>query len=343
MDPDALLELRDIDPAPARCALWWRQPLQTGGHPGTAPIGRIGRLEAPSTNSARLLLKHACRTLRRQGCHSVLAPLDGDTWRPYRVLAPGQDPREAFAGEPDLAPAWADWLADAGFEVRARYISSLCRDLQRRRPMAACQGTWRIEPLSAHPIEALLEPIHRLIVRGFAGQPLFRAPGLEEFQELWRPWRGLLDRRFSLLAFDGPELVGLLLAHGAHPGEPTRGACTVVRTLVVRPGRARAGLGRQLLETCHRRAEEAGSRGVIHALMHEPGPSVALSRPYARPLRRYWLMGRSLIGPETGPSGGHPAGPMAACGGEPPGGSTLRTPVITVTPGTPMITVTPGT
>ena len=305
MGPDAILELPDAGPTTARCALWWQQPLQTAASTDGGAIGRIGRLEASTASGAHQLLEGACAELRRQGCRSVLAPLDGDTWQPYRVLAPGQDQASAFIGEPDLPSVWADWLTAAGFGVRARYLSALCSDLQRRRPRPSWRGAWRIEPLAEHPIEDLLEPIRRLIVIGFAGQPLFRAPELEEFRGLWRPWRDLLDRRFSLLAFEDGELVGLLLAHGDHPdGASTGGERAVVRTLVVHPGRRWAGLGRLLLETCHGLAADAGCRGVIHALMHDPGASLTLSRPYAQPLRRYWLMGRSLAGGKIAADGG---------------------------------------
>ena len=310
MEPDALLELPAAPGGAARCSLWWRRPLQGGPSSDAARIGRIGRLQASSAAGARLLLERACSELRRQGCHSVLAPLDGDTWQPYRVLAPGQDRRQAFAGEPNLAPEWAEWLMAAGFCVRARYLSALCSDLQRRRPIAAERcGSWRIEPLAEQPIEPLLEPIRCLIVLGFAGQPLFRAPGQEEFRQLLGPWRAVLDRRLSLLAFDGDDLVGLLLAHGDPPGTATPGPVladgerAVVRTLVVRPGRAHAGLGRLLLETCHGLAAAAGCQAVIHALMHDPGASLVLSRPYAQPVRHYWLMERSLADTSELPNG----------------------------------------
>ena len=294
MEPDALLELPG-QAGTARCALWWRQPLSGSGasqaDSQAGRIGRIGRLEAHDSDSARRLLQRAGDALRQHGCSSALAPIDGDTWHPYRVLLSPREPALAFAGEPALAPVWADWLAAAGFQVRCRYVSALCTDLQRRRPRASPLAPCRIEPLSGGGSDPL-ESIHRLVVTGFRRQPLFRAPGLEDFRRLWLPWRTLLDPQLSLLACEASEAVGLLLAHRDRPG----GSRAVVRTLVVLPGRRWAGLGRQLLEQCHGRAAAAGCDGVIHALMHDPGASLALSRPYAQPFRQYALMGRSLEG-----------------------------------------------
>lgn len=257
-----------------------------------APLGRIGRLQASGPARAAELLERACAELRGRGCTTVLAPLDGDTWHLYRVLEPGQDPAGAFAGEPDPDPRWSEWLAAAGFAVRARYVSSLCTDLQRRRPIVSPGSLFHLVTVESLAIDDLLEPIHRLIHNGFRRQPLFVPISLDGFRHHWQPWRTRFDPRLSLLAFDGAELVGLLLAHP----DGCQGGRAVVRTLVVQPGRRWAGLGRRLLETCHERAAALGYTAVIHALMHDPGASVALSRPYAQPFRRYVLMGRSLLG-----------------------------------------------
>ena len=301
-EPDRVLDLRDGAGGWARCGLWWSPPPRS-----VVSLGRIGRLEASGPAGAAQLLERACAELRRQGCTSVLAPLDGDTWHPYRLLEPDQDPGQAFAGEPEADPRWTDWLAAAGFAVQARYVSSLCTDLQRRRPTASSPiasspiasspivtspSPFHLVPVARVTIDALLAPIHALIGNGFRRQPLFVPISLADFRRHWEPWRTRLDPDLSLLAFEGADLVGLLLAHrdGSSAGR------AVVRTLVVQPGRRWAGLGRRLLEHCHGRAAALGFSAVVHALMHDPGASVALSRPYARPFRRYVLMGRRLGG-----------------------------------------------
>lgn len=303
-EADADLELGDPGLGQARCSLWWRQPVAAPGlgpllGADPAPIGRIGRLEAPGAAIAKTLLERACAELGQRGCRLVLAPMDGDTWQPYRVLESGQDPGQAFAGEPDLAPHWGGWLADAGFQVQARFVSTLCTNLQIRRPSSLMAAALRLEPAQALPIDDLLGAIHHLVLEGFQRQPLFRPTSLDRFRGVWQAWRTVLDPRLSLLAFDGPDLVGLLLAHPDGPGARR----AVVRTLVVRPGRPWAGLGRRLLETCHGLAAEAGYQAVIHALMRDPGASLALSRPYGQPYRRYGLFARSLVQPwALGPS-----------------------------------------
>lgn len=290
-EPDQVLELRTGAGGWARCGLWWspaagvRPPLDA--QPG---LGRLGRLEASGPESAAALLAQACAQLRWHGCSAVLAPLDGDTWHPYRLLEPGQDSAGSFAGEPDPDPRWMAWLAGAGFVVRERYVSSLCSDLHKRRSTLPPPCALQLVPVESLAIDDHLEPIHQLILNGFRHQPLFLPLSLDAFRLSWAHWCRRFDPHLSLIAFDGEAPVGLLLAHPDGP----EGCRVVVRTLVVQPGRRWAGLGRRLLESLHRRAADLGFPAVIHALMHDPGPSLALSRHYASPFRRYVLMGRSL-------------------------------------------------
>jgi GNAT superfamily N-acetyltransferase len=281
----------------ARCGLWWDQPAPRSGE----RFGSLGQLQADGADaSARLaLLRHGCERLRLHGCRRVLAPMDGSSWHDYRLVeaALPTDPREfPFAGEPSCAADWIAPLQAAGFSVQARYVSSICTDLAWRRPRRSGHPNGAGEGLvirSAAGVEAaaLLPQLHGLVMAGFRRQPLFSPVDQAAFAALWQPWQRLLDPELSLLAFNADRLVGVLLAHPDRPAATSR---LVVRTLVVAPGRLHAGLGRELLETVHARAAARGFGAVIHALMHCPGPSIALSAPYARVFRRYLLMGRQL-------------------------------------------------
>jgi len=141
-----------------------------------APIGCIGRLEAPGAAIAKTLLEQACAELGQRGCRLVLTPMDGDTWQPYRVLESDQDPGQAFAGEPDLALHWGCWLADAGFRVQARFVSTLGTNLQIRRPSPRLAVAIRLEQAQAVPMDDLSESIHHLVLEGFSANPCFAPP-----------------------------------------------------------------------------------------------------------------------------------------------------------------------
>lgn len=281
----------------ARISLWWQGTPPLAGE----RVGAIGAL-APGADphggaawpaAAATLLRRGCRRLAEQGCTRVLAPMDGNTWNGYRLRL---DPRVGFPGEPEPGPGWLAPLAASGFGEQARYLSSRCHDLGQRRLSARVQG--RLAGLHLHdgrgldPL-ALLPSLHALVHRGFQSQPYFLPLPLEVFAGRLADQLGADPARLALLAFDGPELVGLLLGRMAGPE-------LVVRTLVVRPGRPQAGLGALLLEEAHHRAGERGCTRALHVLMQAAGPSARLSRHYAQPLCRYVLMGRRLApGPRS--------------------------------------------
>jgi GNAT superfamily N-acetyltransferase len=283
----------------ARLALWWHDtPPLAGERLGTIGALWIGDGERAAEDAAALL-RQACARLAAQGCRRVLAPMDGNSWGAYRCRL---DPPLGFAGEPAPGPRWRALLESCGFEGLTRYVSNRCDDLslQRAAPRAR-RRLARVRLLTAagpDADEALLPALHALVHEAFRQQPWFRPLSVPAFAAVARQRLADEPSRFQLVAVDGGEPVGLLLAQRCQER-------LVVRTLAVRPGPAHAGLGALLLEEAHRAAGAAGCRTALHTLMQAPGPSLALSRHYGAPVARYLLLGRRL-GP--GGRGGGGAG-----------------------------------
>jgi GNAT superfamily N-acetyltransferase len=129
--------------------------------------------------------------------------------------------------------------------------------------------------------------IHQLVQGGFSRQPYHLPLAADCFRRWLEQRQVMADPQLTLLALAEGRLVGLLLGHRS-------GDDLVVRTLVVQPGRAQAGLGRLLLQEGQEQAQRLGCGGVIHALMHEAGPSLALSRRWPGSPQGYVLLGRRL-------------------------------------------------
>ena len=118
----------------ARCSLWWRHmpdfPLTTYSLPGRGwgKLGLIGHYAAQDVAAAQLLLDHACARLAAEHCTLAIGPLDGNTFRPYRLLTERaldgiSHPR--FFLEPDNPDTWPEqWLYN-GFQPVARYFSAI--------------------------------------------------------------------------------------------------------------------------------------------------------------------------------------------------------------------------
>ncbi len=315
-EPVGPFALRRIDPSPglwpadecwqleaggrplARAALWWQHTPPLQGE----RVGAIGELSAGDAAAARALLRHACRRLAEQGCTRVLAPMDGNTWNAYRCRTGAP---LGFPGEPAPGPEWIAHLHACGFQVAAHSLCGLCDHLEHRRParrsgagLEAVRLTSLAELQGQGPLGgALPRAIHRLVHAGFADQPFFLP--LEEAQFLaWLQGPvGRADPACTLLAWADGQLVGLLLAQRS-------GTTLVVRTLVVQPGRAWAGLGNRLLEEVHHRAAAVGCRSALHALMQAGGASQALSAHHGVACSGYVLLERRLgeAPPQHGPA-----------------------------------------
>lgn len=281
----------------ARCSLWWRgTPVLDG-----APLGLIGHFAAEPGARADLLLRHACEALAQHGAARAVGPMDGNTWRSYRLVSDaGNEP--PFLLEPWNPLEWNAHFTAAGFAPLATYHSSVTEDLARvdaRVPEAAARlqaNGVRLRALDPARFVEALERIYALSLESFAGNFLYTPIGRDEFAAQYRPIGKVLDPRLVLLAEHGVDTVGFLFAVPDRlEGEAPR--TVVLKTVAVRAARRYAGLGAWLTAECHARAAAAGYRRVVHALMHDANSSANISRRYARVLRRYTLYARDLRSP----------------------------------------------
>jgi L-amino acid N-acyltransferase YncA len=297
--PDARWAARDGAAVLARCSLWWRETPPLAGE----ATGVVGHFDAApgAGEAARALLEHACAQLAARGATVALGPMDGNTWRSYRLVSDaGSEP--PFFLEPWNPLEWNGHFTAAGFAPLATYHSSMTFDLKaedERVPRAAARlraGGVRLRSLDPGRFVQELERIHELSVESFTRNYLFTPVSRQEFVAQYRPIERYIDPRLVLVGERDGELGGYLFAV---PDllQAQRGArvdTVVVKTVAVRAGRAYAGLGAWLAAECHARAAQAGFRRAVHALMHDSNNSANISRRYAGVLRRYTLYSRRL-------------------------------------------------
>jgi GNAT superfamily N-acetyltransferase len=281
----------------ARCSCWWRDTAALDGQ----RLGIIGHYAAANATSALALLGRACDTLAAAGCKTAAGPMDGTTWRRYRFIVDrGSDP--VFFLEPDNPDEWPRHWSAAGFSPLATYTSAANEDLTaedartdgaRARLTAAGISIRRFD--SARAVEELRR-MFLLSLTAFSRNFLYTPISETEF----------LAQNSAVLPFVRPELIILAERDGALLGfmfalpdllQARRGApvdTVIVKTMAVDPSASGIGLGGVLVDLVQRSAREMGFRRTIHALMHETNVSRRISDRYARTIRRYALLSRSL-------------------------------------------------
>lgn len=281
----------------AHCSLWWSTvPPMENEKPGL-----IGHFHTSNAEAGKFLLEQALQILQREGCTIAVGPMDGNTWRRYRLLSErGSEP--AFFMEPDNPDFWPGVFQAAEFAPLATYSSLLVTDLEKRDPRAdrtlerLKKDGVAIRPLDPDRFEDDLRHIFKVSVVSFTGNYLYTELPEDAFLAQYLPYKDKIQPDLVLLAEQAGATVGYLFAipdyTEAQRGEPIR---TVIgKTLAVMPGRRYGGLGVVLADLLHERARAAGYSRVIHALQHESNKVQNMSTFFGEKMRRYTLYARRL-------------------------------------------------
>jgi L-amino acid N-acyltransferase YncA len=276
----------------ARASVWFAGPQLESNE----RTGLIGHYAASSLEAGKKILEAACEELRASGCTRVIGPMDGNTWKSYRLVS--EIGSEApFLLELRNPLEWNHHFLEAGFEVLATYHSTLGispesdpRMPKVRERFAANQITTR----AANPanLETELNAIYDLALESFSQNFLYSPISKEDFLELYRPALAKLPPGFTRIAEHDGRAVGFAFAvpDMLRPQMDT----LILKTVGIRKARIYAGLGALLADEMHDLARSAGMPRVIHALIHDGNVSGKTSAKTGSVMRRYALYSRSL-------------------------------------------------
>lgn len=276
----------DVRLGEARCALWRDAPVWNG-----LKTAAVGRFVAPDAAAGAALLEKIANDLAAEGFEAILGPMDGDTWRSYRLVVES-DGSPPFLMEPRGAPHDLAAFEAAGFQPISRYASARANVEAAIAASPPPLGeTFLVRPWDGRDAETFVLRLYEMSRAEFARAPFFKPIEREAFLDLYRPIMAAVDPRLVLFAFDRRgDIAGFLF------GAPDRLEGAAPTTAILKTYASRApGAGRALADAFHRTIRDLGYRDVIHALMHERNASLRRSGQYgASVFRRYALMGRKL-------------------------------------------------
>lgn len=295
--PDMHLALLASGTLRARCSLWWRSvPVISGER-----IACIGHYEAADTDAADELLSEACRILATKDAKLAVGPMDGSTWRRYRlVTVRGDEP--PFFLEPDNPDSYPAHFEGAGFRPFARYYSSLNNDLDKNvtipvemRQRLLDDGI-RIRQLDAGVFQAELSRIYDISVAGFSNNFLYSAISHDQFVAMYAKTEQFVRPELVLFAEQCGTPVGFIFAlPDMLRMQRGQAADTVIlKSMAVIPELNGLGIGAWLLAQVSQNAGKLGFKRAIHALMHENNRSRTMSSRYGHEIRQYTLYSRRL-------------------------------------------------
>jgi len=289
-----------------RCSLWWRHAPSLPGH----RLGIIGHYAVRDAAAARGLLGNACEQLAARGCTMAVGPMDGNTWRRYRLITDrGTEP--VFFLEPDNPDDWPAHFTESGFTTLAHYTSAIdtCLDdpfssADKVGARAAARGI-RIRSIRFDRFEDELRHLYAVASVSFRHNFLYSPVGEADFIAQYRPLQSYIRPELVLLAEQESQPIGFLFALPAllqSQESSTRRRSSeqaldtfIFKTIAVHPNYRTAGLGSLLVAHCQEAARGLGYKRAIHALMHETNDSRKISGRYGgQTMRRYALFGKAL-------------------------------------------------
>lgn len=281
----------------AAALLWWRQVPALPGE----RLGVIGGFQATGAAAAAMVLERACVVLRAKDCTLAVGPMDGNTWRRYRLVTEAGDEPPFFL-EPTNPAEWPAWWQTAGFGPLAEYCSAATDDLEPRDPrLAETAARVRaagivLRPLDPAQFEAELGRIYGVSVGSFQENYLYTPLPREDFIAQYHAVQPLVRPELVRLAEREGRTVGYMFAlpdqAQAQRGQPVTNV--IMKTIAVLPECGGLGLGGLMFAEVHAAARRLGFKRAIHALMHETNKSRRMSAHYARIIRRYTLFSRRL-------------------------------------------------
>jgi GNAT superfamily N-acetyltransferase len=282
----------------ARCSLWWQEvppyPEQS--------LGVIGHYAAQSAIAAAELLKLAGEQLAAQNCTLAVGPMDGNTWRSYRLVVEcGSEP--SFFLEPDNPKDWPAHFTENGFSIFSEYFSTLNPDLSQPQPDLSRiteriqQREIHLRPFKSTDFDQELRRIYDVSLSSFARNFLYTPIDLTEFMSAYQPIRPHIRPELILIAEHNERAIGFLFAlpdlFQARRGETVK--TVIIKTVAVHPDYQMLGLGNLLVARAQAIAHELGYKRVIHALMHQANSSRKISQRHeTRQIRRYALFSKCL-------------------------------------------------
>ena len=270
--------------------------------------GFVGHYYAKNATVGKKLLHLACKLLGCHGCKIAVGPVDGNTWRRYRLVC-GTTGIPRFMMEPQNPMDYPTHFLDAEFTTLATYSSSILDTksdfVQSSEPPVGETKTLtsqskilpntRIRPINLDNFERELIDIYGIACDAFAENFLYSEISEFEFLARYKPLMPLVVPDLILIAEHERQPVGFVMA----VPDPANSNCVVKTAVVKTIGRIQddrfRGLGRLLMTECHMRAERLGFTSLIHALYKDDNTSSAYSTIHdAQVFRRYAVYGKNL-------------------------------------------------
>jgi ribosomal protein S18 acetylase RimI-like enzyme len=286
-----LVAVDESDCALAVGSLWLQAPKAPDG----TPCGFVGHFASEDREASHLLLEALARRAKSAGERRLIAPVNGTTWRSYRLVVES-DGRVPFFLEPQTPDGLELHFTASGFHRGDCYASIEINDLaaMANEPDPYTDDVERagvtIRSLEAARFEDDLPALHELSLAAFKDNPYYSPLAFEGFAEMYRPATLLMEPGIVLAAEQAGRMVGYIICYR----DGAKRDCLVLKTLAVGPEARHLGLASHLTRLALKNGAALGCKAAVFALMHEENKSFRWAAARGRVFRSYAVMVRDI-------------------------------------------------
>lgn len=237
--------------------------------------GYIGCLEMLDQESGTRQLEAYVSELKNRGHQQIIAPINGSTWYPYRLMSwtSGEQP---FPLEPQN-PLWYNQVYEGcGFKPFKKYRSDQF-SIENIKPVVGTAV--RMRPFCASDLPL----IYDLSLKGFRDNFLYSEITFEEFSRLYQPILPMVDPELVVIAEINQQPVGFMFAFAVSKR-------LILKTMAVLPEFRSHGIGGQLINQVLVAGQKKGLTKAIAALMADDNHSHKIVSKYgSEKIREYTL------------------------------------------------------
>ena len=170
-----------------------------------------------STEASRCLFKASEMLASKNGKTKLVGPLNASFWIGYSLKTNKFD--SVYTSEPYNKAYYLDLWKDAGFKIKEKYFSNIMRAPTENDQSAKCIKRLQMIKNSGYIIKSPkkstfnknLREIYGLLIRTYSGFPMFKKINEEDFFNMFRGLKYILDFNLVKLVYKESKLVGFFI------------------------------------------------------------------------------------------------------------------------------------
>ncbi|MBN9543145.1 MAG: GNAT family N-acetyltransferase [Alphaproteobacteria bacterium] len=267
-------------------------------------VAYIGHIHVENEDILLKLINEAKAYIKNKGYNYVISPMDGSTWKKYRLVVDGDKTIPPFYLEPLTPDYFVKGFVDSGFKPISTYYSTLVtpssESLAKIDEITANLAKYNITIDNIqnflHDKQKFINDIYHLTINGFEGNYLYSPLSIQEFSVMYMPLLEKLDPKYFVVAVHEGKIIGYLLNYPNYNEMMTGKINTfVLKTLTVDSKYAGKKIGTLFYHMASKLALQDGFTNVIHSLMQEDNYSLKISHKMgAKNIRKYQVFGCDL-------------------------------------------------